>query len=153
MYWIHSRNIHTFTYQKILLHALLLPVSKIVENLQCILKAIMKRTRLKYEFINYRCEENKRAYNAQRNRFASLVRKAKIDYFNNLDLKNVTGNKNFWKTMKPFFTDKGMNEDKIILVHTMKSYQKSEQMFESLNNFFCWCYNELEYSSAWRPNY
>ena len=115
----------------------MLPVSKIVENLQCILKAIMKQTRLKYEFIKYRCEGNKRAYNAQINRFTSLVRKAKIDYFNNLDLKSVTGNKNFWKTMKPFFTDKGMNQDKIILVDMMKSYQKNEQIFESLNNFFC----------------
>ena len=32
--------IHTFTYQKALLHALLLLVFKIVENLQCILTYI-----------------------------------------------------------------------------------------------------------------
>ena len=32
-----------------------------------ILKAIIKRTRLKNKFIKYRCEGNKRAYNAQRN--------------------------------------------------------------------------------------
>ena len=37
-YLIHFQNIHTFTYQKTLLHTLLLPVSKIVESLQCILK-------------------------------------------------------------------------------------------------------------------
>ena len=42
-----------------------------------ILKAIMKRTRLKNKFIKYRCERNKRAYNAQRNLCVSLVRKAK----------------------------------------------------------------------------
>ena len=35
---IHFRNIHTFTYQKTLLHTLLLLVSKIVESFQCILK-------------------------------------------------------------------------------------------------------------------
>ena len=31
VYWIHFQNIHTFTYQKILLHTLLLLVSKIDE--------------------------------------------------------------------------------------------------------------------------
>ena len=39
VYWIHFQNIHTFTYQKILLHTLLLLVSTIDESLQCILKS------------------------------------------------------------------------------------------------------------------
>ena len=76
----------------------------------------MKRTRLKNKFIKYRCERNKRTYNEQRNLCVSLVRKAKKEYFDNLDLRNVTDNKKFWKTVKPLFTDKGMNHDKIILV-------------------------------------
>ena len=38
VYWItHFQKINTFTYQKILLHALLLLLSKIDESLQCIL--------------------------------------------------------------------------------------------------------------------
>ena len=37
VYWIHFHNIHTFTYQKTLLHKLLLLVFKIIESLQCIL--------------------------------------------------------------------------------------------------------------------
>ena len=37
VYWIHFQNIHTFTYQKILLHTLLLLVSKIDKSLQYIL--------------------------------------------------------------------------------------------------------------------
>ena len=53
----------------------------------------MKRTRLKNEFIKYRREGNKRAYNAQRNLCVSLVRKAEKDYFDNIDLRNVTDNK------------------------------------------------------------
>ena len=40
VYWIHFQNIHIFTYQKTLLHTLLLLVSKIVESLQCILKLL-----------------------------------------------------------------------------------------------------------------
>ena len=38
VYWIHFQNIHTFTYEKTLLHTLLLLVFKIVESLHCILK-------------------------------------------------------------------------------------------------------------------
>ena len=38
VYWIQFQNIHSLTYQKILLHALLLLLSKIVESLQCVLK-------------------------------------------------------------------------------------------------------------------
>ena len=60
-----------------------------------ILKAIMKRTRLKNEFIKHRCERSKRAYNAQRHLRVSLVRKARKEYFDNLDLRHVTDNKNF----------------------------------------------------------
>ena len=37
VYWIHFQTIHTFAYQKTLLHTLSLLVSKIVESLQCIL--------------------------------------------------------------------------------------------------------------------
>ena len=37
VYWIRFQNIHTFTYQKTLLHTLLLIIFKIVESLQCIL--------------------------------------------------------------------------------------------------------------------
>ena len=37
--WIRFQNIHTITYQKTLLHTLLLLVFKIVKRLQCILKS------------------------------------------------------------------------------------------------------------------
>ena len=64
------------------------------------------------------------------------MRKAKQDYFENLDLRNVTDNKKVWKTVKPLFTDKGMNHDKIILVEDDEILSENEQISESLNNFF-----------------
>ena len=64
-----------------------------------ILKAIMKRTRLKNKFIKYRCERNKRAYNL----CVSLVRKAKKEYFDNLDLSNVTDNKKVLENCQTIF--------------------------------------------------
>ena len=68
--------------------------------------------------------------------YVSLVRKAKKDYFDHLDLRNVTDSKKFWKIVKPLFTDKGMNHDKIILVEDDEIISEKEQISESLNNFF-----------------
>ena len=96
----------------------------------------MKRTRLTNKFIKYRCERNKRAYNAQRNLCVSLVRKAKQEYFDNHDLRNVTDKKKFWKTESPFFTDKGMNRGKIILMEDDEIISEKERISESLNNLF-----------------
>ena len=36
----------------------------------------------------------------------SLLRKSKKNYFANLDKKNITDNKRFWKTVKPFLSKK-----------------------------------------------
>ena len=69
-----------------------------------------------------------RAYNAQRNLCVSLVRTAKKEYFDNLDLRNVADNKTFWKTVKPFFTDKGMNHDKTILVEDDEIISENKQI-------------------------
>ena len=35
--------------------------------------------------------------------FVSLLRK---NYYSNLDIKDITDNKNFWKSVKPLFFDK-----------------------------------------------
>ena len=45
----------------------------------------------------------------------SLTRKSKRDYYSNVDDRNVTDNKLFWKTVKPSFSDKGPMRQKITL--------------------------------------
>ena len=62
------------------------------------------------------------------------MRKAKKDYFDNLDLSNVTDNKKVWETVRLLFTDKGMIHDKIILVEDDKIISENEQISQSLNN-------------------
>ena len=41
-----------------------------------------------------------------RSKGVSLLRKPKIDYFTNLNEKNITDNKRYWKTMKPYLSKK-----------------------------------------------
>ena len=43
-----------------------------------------------------------------------LLRKTKQDYLNNTDIKCVSDNKKFWKTIKPYFSNKRLNSNKIL---------------------------------------
>ena len=53
----------------------------------------------------------------------ALVRKAKLDYYNKLNHKMVSGNKTFWKNVKPFFKDKGVNHCRTLLVEKNRTFQ------------------------------
>ena len=44
----------------------------------------------------------------QKNYWVSLSRKAKIRYYANLNDKKVLDNKQFWKVVKPLFSDKSI---------------------------------------------
>ena len=46
------------------------------------------------------------AYKKQQNLCVGLLRQNKKDYFETLDIKSITGNKMFWKTVAPLFSNK-----------------------------------------------
>ena len=69
-------------------------------------KAIMTRTRLRNRFLKNRSNRNRELFRKQRNLCVSLLRKSKKDYFSNLNEKQITDNKRFWKTVKPFLSNK-----------------------------------------------
>ena len=103
-----------------------------------IAKAIMKWTRLgigtRNNYLKNRCDANRKAYNAQRNLCVSFVRKAKF-IITNLTIRR-SDNKTFWKTVKTFFTDKGVNHDRILLVEENETISDNNEISEKLNNFF-----------------
>ena len=98
-------------------------------------KAVMDRTRLRNNILKNRSAENKLAYNRQKNYYVSLTRKSKRDYYNNLDNRNVTDNKLFWKTVKPFFSDKGPMRQKISVIEKDKTLGNNKEISEIFNNF------------------
>ena len=55
-------------------------------------KAIMLRTKLRNQFWKKRTSEAKLKYNKQRNLCVSLLRKAKRNYYENLDLNDINDN-------------------------------------------------------------
>ena len=60
------------------------------------------------------------AYKKHRDICVKLLRKTKKDFFNNLDVKRVTDNKQFWKSVKPCLRDKTLKDERITLIENEK---------------------------------
>ena len=69
-------------------------------------KEIMRRTRLRNKFINFKTNADRIACNKQRNCCVSLIRKEKKAYYSNVKMRDVTDNKTFWRKVKPVFPEK-----------------------------------------------
>ena len=64
--------------------------------------------------------------------------KSKKGYFENLNEKNITDNKHFWKTVKPFLTKKIHLRERINLTEEESNFllTNCEEIAKELNNFF-----------------
>ena len=54
----------------------------------------------------------------------------------NLHEKDITNNRKFWHTFKPFLTDKNKCRENIILVNNEKITSDAVELANALNNFF-----------------
>ena len=109
----------------------------------------MKRSRLKNTFLKSKTEIDRLEYNRQRNLCVSLIRKEKKFFFQEIDLSDISENKKFWKTVKPFFTDKIQVKSKITLIEkhvnidseieediVEKIISKDDEVAQVFNDFF-----------------
>ena len=71
------------------------------------LRAIMDQKRRRNRFLKNLSPENRFAYNQQINFCVSSIQKAKLEYFNYQNQKNVIDNKLFWNKITPCFSDNG----------------------------------------------
>ena len=91
-------------------------------------KAIMKRSKLKNKFNKERNKKNWSDYKQQRNICLNLLKESKTHHFDNLNVKDLTENKRFWKTIKPFFTDETRNSNNIILTENYQTLREDEKI-------------------------
>ena len=64
------------------------------------------------------------------------MRKAKKNYYANLNQKDIADNKQFWRTVKPLLSDKSKSNEKITLVEGDKITTEDKSNAEILNWFF-----------------
>ena len=99
-------------------------------------KAIASRSRLENTFHRMRTKESRELFKKQKNYCSRLYKKERKKFYNNLDPKCITDNKRFWNTMKPFFSDKGLNRRNITLIDGDDIISKDSDVANTLNTFF-----------------
>ena len=65
-----------------------------------------------------------------------LIRKTKEDYFQNSNIRDLSDNRKFWKTIKPYFTNKGLNSNKLLVEEKGNLVSNEKQLATIMNSFF-----------------
>ena len=99
-------------------------------------KAIMLRTKLRNQFLKKRTLEARTKYNKQRNICVSLVKNARRNYHENLDLKDINDNKKFWATVKPLFSNKIKSAENIFLDESGEIIRNEVKVANVFNKYF-----------------
>ena len=99
-------------------------------------KMIMNRSRCKNNYFKNRTVENWEKYRKLRNECVKLTKNVKREYFENLNTNSVNNSKTFWKTIKPFFTDKNKQNGKILLVENNEIIMDNKINAEIMNEYF-----------------
>ena len=99
-------------------------------------KTITRRYSLTNRLYQNFTPENSKAYNKQRNYYSRLYKKERKIYYEKLNVKNVTDNKTFWKTVEPFLSDKGNSSSSITLVEGDDIITTAQKMAQKLNDLF-----------------
>ena len=96
----------------------------------------MLRSRLWNIFIKEKSIGSKKAYNKQRNICVSMVKKAKKEHFQNINLSEITDNNKFWKTVSPLFGNKVKTNQKINLIEKNVLVTSDVEIAETFKEYF-----------------
>ena len=99
-------------------------------------KQIMVRSKLRNIFNKNRNYENWCKYKRKRNLCLNILQKTKKSLYKNLDEKQVSDYKVFWKKVRPSFSEKGVNSSKITLVEKNPLIVDEKKIANIMNNYF-----------------
>ena len=95
----------------------------------------MRRSHLEKVYYKSKSEKSFKAYKKQKNFCSRLYKKERKRFFNNLNRFFVTDNKLFWKTIKPFFSNKVNYGSQIKLAEKDEVLQDDDLIAKELNKF------------------
>lgn len=107
-------------------------------------KAIMTQTRLANKRHKTNKDEDIRLYKSQKNFVNRECKRAKKEYFNNLDVKCLQDNKTFWRTMGNEFSDKAKGNHKITLVKGNDIISNDAEVAKEFDEVFTNAVNKLD---------
>ena len=92
-------------------------------------------------------------YKKQRNRVIQINKRAKRDFFRELDPTKVGNDKVFWKTFKPLLSSNGTNhKSKITLVENAAVLTNDKDISECFNDYFVNITDALDIEKPTQPN-
>ena len=92
--------------------------------------------KLRNKFLKSSSEEDRKAYNKQRNMYVKLLIKTKRSYFSNLNAKRIVDNKTFWKTVKSTFSNNSNNFEYMTLVENDSIVPDDNEVANIFNEYF-----------------
>ena len=96
-------------------------------------KANVQRTRFRNKFLKNPTDQNKLIYIKKRNFCFSSEKR---EYFAKLNEKDITNNRKFWHTVKPFLSDKVKSRETITLINNENVASNENEKAKTLNDFF-----------------
>ena len=110
--------------------------------LKSLLKYVKKLSIIKSQ--PNKSKQNHFKYTKQRNKWDSKLRKSKKEYYSSLHGKDITDNRTFWKTVKPFLADKVTSTQKVTLVDNDNIVKNNDGTTRVLKTFFSNFVNDLQ---------
>ena len=92
----------------------------------------------------YRDLLNWENYKKQINFCVDLLRKTKTEYFKYLNVKDPSDNRKFWKTIKPYFSNNGLNSNKLLLKEKANLVSDEKELATIKYSFFTNITKDLE---------
>ena len=112
-------------------------------------KAIYTRGRFRNRFLKNPDKINSKLYKQQQNKCVSIRRKSIQHYFSNITSNGIITNKNFWKAIKPFLTNKGcLEKSDIMLRDDEKMITDEKKLVQLFNDHYI---NIVERSCGFKP--
>ena len=112
-------------------------------------KAIMIKSKVKNSYVKWPSQENFVAYKKAKSKCNSLTRKAKRNFIKETTKSGMMSNRTFWKTVKPFLTNKGYVTNDCINIEKEGDIVRDEKVLVELFNENC--INIAEISSGNKP--
>ena len=99
-------------------------------------KAIMLRSKLRNQYLKCKSEEARVRFKIQRNYCVTILRKARCDYYEHVELGKVNDSKKSWNTVKPVFGNKLTTRSNITLIENKKVVTSEIKLAKIFNKYF-----------------
>ena len=100
------------------------------------MKAIMKRSELESKYLKIQTQESFKSHKKKWNFSSRLYKKEPKNFYNSMECKNTNDNRQFWKTVEPFLSDKGSQCSQINLVDEDNVISDEKGLSKEFVNFF-----------------